>query len=458
MTKPLAQKSETHSSGRAYPKNKKRSLAALLLRIVFSIYLFITVLITLAQMSSEYWRESKQVNNELAATEAIFADSLTSAAWTFDSAALAANLNGILKIPTIVGIKIDDMDKPPDWAEPFPIRLGITADNTPSFSVEAFNHWSDRKNYIKLIGHTFQLKKNNLLLGTVTFYSSHKVIFDAVKYNFLSILVSALIKTAVLLLLFIWAFKHFLGKQLSAFCDTMDKADIDNPDSIFLKLQTNNVEEFCRIEQAYNKLFERVIEKSLAINELNASLEQKVLLRTEELELANKKLAELSITDSLTGLANRRHFDEILLDECRRAMRTNQPLTMLMLDVDFFKKYNDHYGHQAGDACLSAVATVFRSFAARSTDLAARYGGEEFVLITPATTAENAVHLAQGICTVVANHSLPHELSPLGVITLSIGVAVYAENDTPEIFLRKADSALYEAKNLGRNRVVLHSQ
>lgn len=408
-------------------------------------------------MSSEYWRESTQVSNELAATEAIFADSLTTAAWTFDTAALIANLNGILKIPTVVGIKIDDMDKPPDWTHAFPIRLGITSDNNPGFSVEAFHHWDDRKSYIKLIGHTFQLKKNNLLLGTVTFYSSHKVVFDAVKYNFLSILVSAVIKTLVLLLLFIWAFRRFLGRQLRIFCDTMDNADIDNPDSIFLKLHTNDVDEFCRIEQAYNKLFERVIEKSQALNELNASLEQKVLQRTQELELANKQLALLSVTDSLTGLANRRHFDESLIDECRRASRTGQPLALLMLDVDFFKKYNDHYGHQAGDACLVAVATVFRCFAARSTDLAARYGGEELVLIAPATNATNAGHLAQGICAAVANHGLAHESSPFGMVTLSIGVAVYEDHDTPELLLKKADSALYEAKKQGRNRVVIHA-
>lgn len=457
MTKHLAQKSISYLSASVYQMSRKRPLAVLLLRIVFTIYLCITVLITLTQMSSEYLRESNQVSNELASTEAIFADSLTTAAWTFDTASITANLSGILKIPAVVGIKIDDMDRPPDWTESFPIRLGITSDNGPSFSVEAFQHWSDRKNYIKLIGHTFQLRKNNLLLGTVTFYSSHKVIFDAVKYSFLSILVSAIIKTVVLWLLFIWAFKHFLGKQLSIFCDTMDNADIDNPDSIFLKLHTNDVDEFCRIEQAYNKLFERVIEKSQALNDLNASLEQKVLQRTHELELANKQLAQLSVTDALTGLANRRHFDETLLDECRRAARTQQPLALLMLDVDFFKKYNDHYGHQAGDACLIAVATVFRCFAARSTDLAARYGGEEFVLVAPATHPSNAEHLAQSICTAVENHGLPHDLSPFGIITLSIGVAVYAANDTPETLLKKADSALYAAKHQGRNRVVLHT-
>ncbi|NOS88367.1 MAG: hypothetical protein HOP34_07455 [Methylococcaceae bacterium] len=187
MTKHLAQKSISYLSASVYQMSRKRPLAVLLLRIVFTIYLCITVLITLTQMSSEYLRESNQVSNELASTEAIFADSLTTAAWTFDTASITANLSGILKIPAVVGIKIDDMDRPPDWTEPFPIRLGITSDNGPSFSVEAFQHWSDRKNYIKLIGHTFQLRKNNLLLGTVTFYSSHKVIFDAVKYSFLSI-------------------------------------------------------------------------------------------------------------------------------------------------------------------------------------------------------------------------------------------------------------------------------
>ena len=119
-----------------------------------------------------------------------------------------------------------------------------------------------------------------------------------------------------------------------------------------------------------------------------------------------------------------------------------------------FKKYNDHYGHQAGDDCLVTVANVFKTHAYRVGDLAARYGGEEFAFIAPATNESSAVHLAQKICTALASQQLSHELSPFGIVTVSIGVAV-SVSTTPEQLIKKADKALYCAKLQGRNQVIL---
>jgi diguanylate cyclase (GGDEF)-like protein len=308
--------------------------------------------------------------------------------------------------------------------------------------------------YLQLITHRFQLKKDNALLGEVTLYSSNTVIFNSIKYSFLLIVIGAVVKTIVLWLLFIWAFNRFLGKKLAIFCQTMDDADIDNPETLLLTLQTDNIDELGRIEQAFNHLLQRVVEKKHALDELNATLEQKVALRTEELEQLNAVLTQLSMTDSLTGLANRRHFDDVLIAECHRAARTHQPLALMMIDVDLFKKYNDHYGHQAGDDCLVSVATVFKNYAHRASDLAVRYGGEEFAFIAPTTNETSALHLAQEICTALASQQLAHELSPFGIVTVSIGVAVFVST-TPEQLIKKADEALYCAKSQGRNQVVL---
>jgi diguanylate cyclase (GGDEF)-like protein len=429
----------------------KKRLAVYLLNVVFSIYLLITVLITLTQMFSEYRRIQDHVKTALATTEAIFSESLTTAAWTFDTPQLSANLDGILKMPAIVGIKIDGMDKPPDWKKPFPIRLGTIMNDEQR--VINMNQ-AQNQPYLQLIAHRFQLKKNDLLLGDVTLYSSNLVVFDFIKYSFLLIVIGAVVKTIVLWLLFMWAFNRFLGKKLAVFCQTMDNADIDNPETLFLTLQTDDIDELCRIEQAFNNLLKRVIDKKQALDELNATLEQKVVLRTEELEQLNSILTQLSITDSLTGLANRRHFDDVLIAECRRAARTNQPLALMMIDVDLFKKYNDHYGHQAGDDCLVTVATIFKTHAHRISDLAARYGGEEFAFIAPATDETNALHLSQEICNALASQQLPHELSSFGIVTVSIGVAVFVST-TPEHLIKKADEAMYCAKFQGRNQVVL---
>jgi diguanylate cyclase (GGDEF)-like protein/PAS domain S-box-containing protein len=175
------------------------------------------------------------------------------------------------------------------------------------------------------------------------------------------------------------------------------------------------------------------------------------------LETANRQLAALSTTDSLTGIANRRHFDAFLLSEWRRATRTQRPLALAMLDVDWFKAYNDHYGHQAGDTCLQAVARVLQTKVNRVSDLAARYGGEEFALIVAETDTDTMRNLAEQIRAALESLALPHTASPLGRVTVSLGVAVLvpAVDLSPEELVRRADAALYRAKAQGRNRVVL---
>lgn len=186
-------------------------------------------------------------------------------------------------------------------------------------------------------------------------------------------------------------------------------------------------------------------------------LEERVAERTRDLALANDQLAALSITDPLTGIPNRRRFDDVFASELQRAIRTTTPLTLLMIDVDFFKRYNDHYGHLAGDDCLRRVASLLNAHARRATDLAARYGGEEFVLIAADTDAATAMALAESIRAAVENLREPHAASPLGVLTASIGVVTMIPNQatTTSLMLGLADQAMYRAKDQGRNQAVL---
>ena len=184
-------------------------------------------------------------------------------------------------------------------------------------------------------------------------------------------------------------------------------------------------------------------------------LELRVAQRTDELQELNSRLETLSLTDALTGIANRRHFDEVLQQEWQRARRTGEPLALAILDVDWFKRYNDHYGHPAGDACLQRIAQVLASTVGRSSDLVARYGGEEFVFLVPLTDASGAQGIAQRLVQAIETLDLPHELSTFGRVTVSIGVAAMTpgQDDAPETLLQRADEALYEAKKAGRNRV-----
>ena len=187
-------------------------------------------------------------------------------------------------------------------------------------------------------------------------------------------------------------------------------------------------------------------------------LESRVARRTDELTLLNAKLEALSATDSLTGLANRRRFDELLEAEWRRGLRERRPLSVGILDVDWFKKYNDCYGHVAGDQCLQQIAKVLSASVCRAGDLAARYGGEEFAFIAVGADAQSVLALAQRICESLVQSRWQHESSEFGCVTASVGVAsiVPTEDASPLDLLKAADEALYQAKEQGRNRALLH--
>ena len=162
-------------------------------------------------------------------------------------------------------------------------------------------------------------------------------------------------------------------------------------------------------------------------------------------------------SDGLTGLANRRYLDEYLYTEWQRATRDQQPFSLLMMDIDAFKQYNDTYGHLAGDEALRQVAATIRAGATRATDLAARFGGEEFALVLPATSPGGARLIAEKIRLDVERMAIPHCASPTtGSLTLSIGVATLVpQRDQPvDLVVELGDQALYQAKREGRNRVV----
>ncbi|MGB2926144.1 MAG: diguanylate cyclase [Limnothrix sp.] len=171
----------------------------------------------------------------------------------------------------------------------------------------------------------------------------------------------------------------------------------------------------------------------------------------------NNRLEKLSYLDSLTGIPNRRFFDLNLEKEWGRAYREKRPIALIFIDIDYFKLYNDYYGHPEGDRCLQQVAEMINRTARRTTDLAARYGGEEFVILLPGTTLEAAQDIAQKTLDCVRELRIPHHTSPVSsVVTFSAGVhACIPENQLAiTAFIKKTDDALYQAKKISRNRVV----
>jgi diguanylate cyclase (GGDEF)-like protein len=168
------------------------------------------------------------------------------------------------------------------------------------------------------------------------------------------------------------------------------------------------------------------------------------------------ELRSLATTDGLTGLCNRRAFDEIAEAEWRRAHRSDLPLSLLMIDVDHFKGFNDLYGHSAGDDALAGVAQCISNIIQRPADTAARYGGEEFAVLLPNTSLAGAVRVAENIRAAVQALQRRHVASTYHVVTVSVGVASVVTHRFPTLraFVNAADAALYEAKGGGRNRVV----
>ncbi|MFH1138224.1 MAG: diguanylate cyclase [Pseudomonadota bacterium] len=198
-----------------------------------------------------------------------------------------------------------------------------------------------------------------------------------------------------------------------------------------------------------------VISRILYLNRARDFFNGKVIEKQkQDLEKANLLLEHLSFHDGLTGLANRRHFEDFLDREWRRALREGGRLTLIMADIDFFKNYNDVYGHPAGDECLRQVAGALRRTVARPGDIVARYGGEEFIIAAANADLFGASQIGQAVCRAVENLQIEHRGSPFGRVTISLGLATGrpSREKKPADLVKAADQALYQAKASGRNQ------
>jgi len=199
--------------------------------------------------------------------------------------------------------------------------------------------------------------------------------------------------------------------------------------------------------------------KTELVSNVNEKLSKEIAVRRKiqnELELANRKLAEASLIDALTGIPNRRKLEEFLNYEWKRAVREKTSISLIMIDIDFYKAFNDNYGHVAGDNCLINVAKALDSCHRRSTDFVARYGGEEFLFIALNTDKEGTRILAEKIREEIEALNILHEYSPVSrYVTVSVGITniIPTEEDSLTESINNADKALYKAKQDGRNLV-----
>ncbi len=241
--------------------------------------------------------------------------------------------------------------------------------------------------------------------------------------------------------------------------ETMEEQYSLNGDLVWI--QTTNTPVFNRSNEIIGVLgiffdITEMKQKENTIRDLNENLENEVQKRTEELHAAYKKMEELSVTDPLTGLSNKRQFENYVKLFLRRSRRNSTTIGILMVDIDSFKNYNDHYGHVQGDEAIKIVAECIHLTVNRPEDLSARYGGEEFVILLSDVDPDGLIHVGEKLRKMVESRKIPHELSDCSeYLTLSVGCALYSpsSSDSFESVLKKADTALYAAKDDGRNRL-----
>jgi diguanylate cyclase (GGDEF)-like protein len=228
-------------------------------------------------------------------------------------------------------------------------------------------------------------------------------------------------------------------------------------DETALLLSVENLLRQYRLTHENQQLIASLSSKNQALLEMNRELEAKIHERTHELAEANTRLAQLAVTDGLTGLYNHRHFHERLALEVERSQRNGLPLSLLMIDVDHFKQFNDTFGHPSGDEVLRQLARVLTD-TRRANDVVSRYGGEEFTVILVDTAKFTAAKFAERVRERVAAHDFSDAAAKAGRNTVSVGLATYPEDGSDaEALVRAADTALYSAKRAGRNRVVLYT-
>lgn len=456
-------------------KSQTTSIAGRLFRIIFGSYIAFTLVVTSIQLVAEYRHTENRVNEEIQALRQTFGPGIADAMWRFQDGVLRGILVGMKELPILVGVKVEDesgrlvhavgtvMDKDGHkmGADPASRLSGFTA-YEGMFS----------KMYVQEFPAVYTDERGQQRkIGTWTVYSNQRVIVNQVQFGFFLIALSAIIKTVVLWFIFLFVVQRWLGTPLTQLSDFVRELNIDNLGERVFVLKDRTRHELHFLADALNNmahklrqsigqnatLYQELQREQTALRELNETLEQRVSERTAELQRVNLQLEALSTIDGLTGIPNRRRFDDALASEWKRAARMAQPLALVLLDLDWFKNYNDRYGHQAGDDCLRTFARLLEANVRRTGDLVARYGGEEFAFIAPATDAPHALSMAQTICDALAKLELPHQAAPFGRVTVSIGVAVIVpkEGETADVLVKKADEAMYRAKEQGRNRVVL---
>ena len=422
-------------------------------RLVLATLLF-CLLFTLAMVTVRTWfaweNNLKTMNSELALIDQVFQNTLAAAIWDMDRESLGKQLASVAQAAPVGRVTLSIL-RP--GRSPEVIELN-SPDSEPSSIAPVLHR--------QLVSEPFGGARETV--GELMIEGNEGLLWTRLWGEARGIFITQVIQSLLLAGLIMTMFNRLVTvhvKHIARHLGRLAPQTLKNR----LKLQRSvtRPDELSLLEAQVNELQDKlhahmVRQRSdeLAMAASRDHLAELVEARTAELKAANQSLEALSRHDPLTGLANRRHFDELKEVEFRRALRQKTPLAVLMCDVDFFKIYNDTYGHLLGDECLKEVAAALRGVFGRSGELAARIGGEEFVVMLPNVDLAQANAAAQRLRASLAEREVPHggsQVSPY--VTLSIGVAELDPEtmDHFDLLLQRADQALYRAKRQGRDRV-----
>lgn len=431
-------------------------------RLVIAILGFCVVftLLTVGVRTWWAWRANvKAMAAELGVIEEVFRRTLSKGIWEMDRESLDTHLSSAANVPAVgrVVLKVALTHRPP---EVFDRSKAGWKESTLAPS-----------RHLALVYEPFEGSRETL--GELTLYGDENELWARLRGEVLAIVTTQLIQSLLLAGLLMLLFTRSVTvhvQRIARHLAQLTPSSLRNPLSLERRSRRNDELEMLvsGVNSLQDKLAEHIEQQQRYETELaqhRDHLAELVKARTSELlqgqqalRAANEQLAELARHDPLTGLSNRRHFDEMKETEFRRAKRLGQPLSLLVCDIDHFKRFNDAHGHALGDECLRAVAQAIKSAVRRAGDIVARIGGEEFVVLLPSTDAAAAQAMAERILESVESARIVHGDSDISEhVTLSIGLASMASStvESFDALFALADRALYRSKASGRNRVTL---
>lgn len=437
------------------------SIGLKLLRYIFGSYLLITVVLTMFQLNSEYTDTKSEILKGIASLEQTFSASLSEAAWDYDIEQLKLTIQGIEYLDYISAVKIETAGgevlaqtiSAGFIANPSPETYSTLA--PPYQRIQTFTA-VDGEDYYK---HSFQLRHNdakgkNHYIGDCHLYANKAAIFARVSYGFILIIINALLKTLALWLIFYYFTRKLVAQPMSELKKITQKihpqqpSTLRNNDSLegFLHNSEDSKDEISSFARSFDRMRQSIVHKLDVIEEQNISLEKRVMERTQELTEMNKKLETMATHDDLTGLPNRKLFNERQKLLAANVLRGKSNYALVNIDLRKFKDVNDSLGHQAGDVLLQEFAKRV-SQTIREGDTIARMGGDEFCLLLPFVNQSNFQPAMSKIIEAL-EPGFQYKDTTLK-ISANIGIAIFPTHsrDTEEL-MHLADVAMYHSKKM----------